>query len=160
MRCPHGSAEIPKIGNALHHTNLDRIGEYGKRRGCRAGAMRPPWSIGFRMPRAPILTGGAPALATRGSAFAGQVPVGGPTSLRDPRAASSLTYTAAGYITSGCPSACPATASKMGTVEKRRAPLPLNCLEPTFTRPLPKRRSRPTAVRLCITSLTGGYPTY
>src|SRR5262249_30798977 len=31
-------------------------------------------------------------------------------------------------------------------VLKPRAPLPLNCPEPTFTRPLPNRRSRPRAV--------------
>src|SRR5215470_14652674 len=55
-----------------------------KWRACRNSAVRSPWSIGLRIPTNPILGGGPPALARRGSAFEGQSAVGGPTPVRDP----------------------------------------------------------------------------
>jgi hypothetical protein len=51
----------------------------------------------------------------------------------------------------------PATYPNCG---KRPTPLPLNCPGPTFTRPLPKRRSRPKAVARAVPRLRALLPLY
>lgn len=52
--------------------------------GSRSGATKPPWSIGFKMPRNRHPGRRRIALATRGPAFEGQPPNGGPSPVRDP----------------------------------------------------------------------------
>ena len=56
-------------------------------RGSRSGAMRTPWSIGFRMPRNHHPGRRHIGACKRGPAFEGQSPIGGPAPVRDPRAA-------------------------------------------------------------------------
>ena len=50
-------------------------------------AIRPPWSIGFKMPTNRHPGGGTSVPATRRPAFEGQSAIGDPTPVRDPRAA-------------------------------------------------------------------------
>ena len=81
----------------------------------------------------------------------GQSAIGGAAPVGDPGAAQPLTHMAAGVRHEWLPPRCPPEAPACrGGIGKRWAPLPLNCPEPTFIRPLPNRGSRPNAaIRLC-----------
>jgi len=133
--------------------------------------MRPPWPIGFRMPtnRHP----GQEAhrrLQKEGRRSRVSQPSAAQLRLRDPRATQRLTPLAlsvrqgvvASRLSAGGPQLVPSSRCfspawdlearrrrqliEAGKCAKRWAPLPLNCPEPTLTRPLPNRRSRS---RLC-----------
>ena len=155
LGCRQGSAAIPAAATLSTIPLSARSVNMVNRSSCGSGAMEPPWSVGFKMP-----ANRHPGRRLIGTGMRSvSHPAGAPRQLKmpDPRTllthlAAMVRHLAASRPTRRKPAACPGVflfrrrrqLIEVGKYAKRWAPLPLNCLEPTFARPLPNRRSRPS----------------
>jgi hypothetical protein len=96
--------------------------------------------LGSGCRRAVVLAGGSPALARRGPAFEGQSAIETRFEIREPRSLNRAAVLSPVRNLGTRPSASLIEDGRLWTT---RTLLPLNCPEPTLTRRLPDRRSRP-----------------